>query len=204
MTTRSRKMTRVGWVLLPLVAFTVVVSILGTISMVFPYVPSRETLTFCHYVIPPFYFVWLFGALLWGTLRARRNPLEGVKAYQGGWSLPVFGTAFFAFVMGLLTPIVPAIPAKYFAKTTINIPVTVDRLSGFQATYDYWTWIYFRHDGHVNRFNRFMWTRGDPIMQSLKHGDCIELHGRQWPLGLYVDSISKSNACHSTSDTRAQ
>ena len=32
-------------------------------------------------------------------------------------------------------------------------------------------------------------------MSGLKRGDCIELHAREWPLGFYVDSISRS-ACH--------
>ena len=40
-----------------------------------------------------------------------------------------------------------------------------------------------------------MWERSDPIMSGLKRGDCIELHAREWPLGFYVDSISRS-ACH--------
>lgn len=202
MAARSPKITSVGWVLLPAFALTLPVSILGLISMFVPYVPSRETSTFCHYVITPVYFVWLFGAALFGILRARRNPQDGVEVHQDGWLLKlVLGAALFAFGMGWFAAIIPAIPAKFFARTRVNIPVTVDRLDGFQGTYDYWTWIYFKHDGHVNRF---MWTRSDALMQSLKHGDCIELHGRQWPLGLYVDSISRLSACYSTSQNRGQ
>lgn len=190
-----------SWVAIFLVTMALLGVVLSLISMFFPYAPSRRALIFCHYALPILVFlVFVFPGLI-RVIRIRSDPRRNKRVYEGNLLIPIIVGALMSMMLAWIMPPVPGILAKFFAKTRVNIPVTVDRLDGFQGTYDYWTWIYFKHDGHVNRF---MWTRSNALMQSLKHGDCIELHGRQWPLGLYVDSISRSNACYSTSDPQAQ
>lgn len=170
-------------------------AVLVVISMFFPYDPSQKARSFCDYALPPILFVLLVGPGLVRNLRARRDPTGETKAYEGNWLKPVLAGALLAIAWGIVMAVVPAIPAKYFAQKKVAIPVTVDSTDGFLGEYDYFTWIHFERDGVASKF---MWTRADPLLPTLKHGDCIELHGREWSLGLYVDSISRSSACQSS------
>lgn len=191
MTKRKRRIGGLAWFAVLVAATLLFGSILALISMFFPYAPSHETRTFCRYVLPPILFLLLLGLALLGSLHSRRDPTCKEK-FQGNWLKLILASALASVAWAWMMTIVPAIPAKFFAEEKVDIPVTVDSLDGLRIDYDYWTWIHFEQNGVVNKF---MWTRSDPVMRSLKRGDCIELHGRNWALGLYVDSISRSHAC---------
>ena len=180
------------WTVAAVILIGLLSAVLALISMFFPYVSSQGAKSFCDYVLPPLFFVLLVVPGVVGNLRARRDLTGKTKAYEGNWLKPLFATVLISIIWGVVMPAVPAIPAKYFAQNKVDIPVTVNSTDGFLGVYDYWTWVHFERNGAASKF---MWTRADPLLPALKHGDCVELHGREWPLGLYVDSITRSTAC---------
>lgn len=197
MTRRTWSIGWSGWIAVSGVVLFLFSAIFGLISMLLPYIASRGSQIFCLYILPPIIFMMLFGVVLIGRYRAHHDPTGKLKAYEGSWFRLVLGLLIMAFGWSLMISLALAIPTNIFAKNTINVPVMVRNLNGFRLNYDYWTWISFDRNGSTERF---MWTRADPLMRRLKPGDCIMLHARKWPLGIYVDSISRSNACQSPSE----
>lgn len=189
----------IGWpmsLFMGLLAIVVVSALLTLPSMLFPYIVAPSYRWFCHFVLTPICFVVFVSSMMCTVYRAHRDSSAKVKSMPGGWlgwlKAVIFCTvASFAFGW-MFVLVVPAIPSKIFAQTKVDIPVMIDHLDGLRLNYDYWTWIYFYKNG---RTDRFMWTRANSLLSTLKHGDCIVLHARKWPLGAYVDSISRSNAC---------
>lgn len=190
--TKKRRIGWLGWTALSVGTIFLLSSVLALISMLFPYVPSQRSQGFCHYVLPPIFFLILLGLVLIGNYRAHHDPGGKTKAYQGSWLKLILFVVLIPIAWGWMMVVVPAIPAKFFAQKKINFVVTVNRLDGLRLNDGYWTWIYFDQGSATNRF---MWTRSDPLLSTLKHGDCIMLYAREWSLGMYVDSISRSTAC---------
>lgn len=185
--------TRSVWPQLVILGIIAASGVLALPSMLFPYMASANYKWFCHFILAPATFLILFVSFI-GSVYKNRN-YKYVKnisicklLFRGAFASVVFSTCW----AWLLMLIVPAIPSKYLAKKSENISVVVNHLDGFRLDYDYYTWIYFDRNGAKGRF---MWTRADPIMQNLKRGDCIVVHAREWPLGVYVDSIGRSHAC---------
>jgi len=204
MTKRKARLGWPVWLFLVLLAAAVISALLTLPAMLLPYMASIRYKWICHFVLAPVFFTLFIVAVLCTVHRAHRDPHAKVKKIKGGWVgwIKVLGFCALASLAWawIFMIIVPAIPSKFFARTKIDIPVTVNHLEGFRLNYDHWTWIYFDKGDHTDRF---MWTRSDPLLSKLEHGDCIMLHAREWPLGLYVDSISRSNACRSSSEAES-
>ena len=184
-----------------MMAIMAVSAFLALPSMLFPYIASANYKWFCTFVLAPATFVILYSSLLYAVYKNRN--IESITRIPLGSTLiwgAVGGVAFSAAWACMFMLLVPAIPSEFLAKQTINIPVTVDHLEGFRLNYDHHTWIYF-DDGMAT--GRFMWARSDPIMRTLKRGNCIVLHARKWPLGVYVDSIARSSSCPNTATANA-
>lgn len=204
----TRLKQRVGWsvwLFMGLLAIVVISALLTLPAILFPYMASPNYKWFCHFVLTPICFVLFVFSVLCTVYYAHRDPAAKVKAMPGGWVGWLKTMAFCVivpFAFGWMFMIIAsAIPSKFFAHKAVDFSVTVDHLEGFRLDTDYWTWIYFDHDSGTNRF---MWTRSDPLLSKLKHGDCIMLHTREWPLGIYVDSISRSNACPNPSGAKSE
>lgn len=163
-------------------------SVLAVISMFFPYIPSHGVSSFCYYVLPFVLFLLLGGVGLVGNVVAKQS---GGHSFHGGWLGPVLSGAILSILWSLMILQALAIPTKYLANQVTDMPVVVNKLSGFRAIYSHFVWIYYRKNGLVGKF---MWTRTE-LVDSMKEGDCINLHGRRWLSGFYVDSISRANSC---------
>jgi hypothetical protein len=112
-------------------------------------------------------------------------------AFQGNLIGPVLSGAIFSILWALMVSVITAIPTKYFADHTIDTRVVVDKVSGFRISYGNYIWVHYKQ-GDSN--GKFMWTRAK-LAEPMKSGDCINLRGRKWSFGFYVDSISKSSGC---------
>jgi hypothetical protein len=194
-----------GWPMLTMLTLMVIILVFALLtlpSMLLPYMASPHYKRFCYFVLAPVSYIIFFGISLCIVYRARNTPKVKRLSLSRVLLVRVFGSAFFIIPWACMCMlIVPAIPSKFFARKVVDFPVTVDHLEGFRLDTDYWTWIYFDQGGDINRF---MWTRADLLLSKLKHGDCIMLHAREWPLGIYVDSISRSNACQSSSEAESR
>jgi len=166
--------------------------ITSAVSTFVPYVPSVTVKLFFSYVLP-LIFLLLYVLLLIYTARGvKAGRFKQPKGYEKPNTLLLAVVAVaVCWVTSFVFNTLPAFPTKLFANHQISIPVRVDHLDGFRADHGYWVWVNF-YDG--DKKGHVMWTWSDPLMDQLKHGDCIELHGREWPLGIYVDSISRSTA----------
>lgn len=184
------------WLFMVLLAIVVISALLTLPAMILPYMASSNYKWFCHFVLTPICFVLFVFSVLYTVHRAHRDPYAKIKTMPGGWGGWLKTMVFcviISFAFGwIFILIATAIPSKFFAQTKVDIPVVTDHLEGFRLDTDYWTWIYFDKDG---RTGRVMWARSSPLLSTLKKGDCIMLHAREWPLGTYVDSISRSTAC---------
>lgn len=163
------------------------------VSTFVPYVPSAAVKSFFLYVLPVIFLLFYIALLIYTARGLKAGRFEQPKGYQkpNALLLAVVAVAV-CWMMSFVFRTLPAYPTKIFASRRIDIPVHVDHLDGFRADHLYWVWVNFYID---DKKGDFMWTWTDPLMDHLKHGDCIELHGRKWLLGLYVDSISRSSAC---------
>jgi hypothetical protein len=164
--------------------------------MLLPYVPSHRATIIFVFVVPIAVFCIVFGLGLGGNYMAKRYP------NQRGYGTPIYPlkiipAALLVAVGFGFAILLAALPTKWFAHTRVDIPVEVVRLSGFRREFDYRTWIEFKPSARLGDWftDQFMWNRPDLEVQDVRPGDCIMLHGRAWALGVYVDSISKSNAC---------
>ena len=171
----------------------VICTITGVISIFFPFAPSQGFSEFCEYLLPIICFPLLMGPMIWGRI-FQSNRYNLPPATRRWWLTLIFGGVYFSYAWALMIEFSAAIPTRYISSKQVDTHVTIDDITGLIYTYDNWTWITFRHGGSTSKF---MWERSDPVMNGLRRGDCIGLHGREWPLGLYVDSITRSNACHS-------
>ena len=185
--------TRSVWPQLVILGVMAASGLLALPSMLFPYIASANYKWFCHFILAPATFLILYASFIISVHKNRnakyvKNISIGNLLFRGAFA----SAAFSALWAWLLMLIIPAIPSKYLAEKAENISAVVNHFDGFRLDYDYYTWIYFDRDGHEERF---MWTRADRIMQKLKRGDCIVIHAREWPLGVYVDSIGRSHAC---------
>jgi hypothetical protein len=149
-------------------------------------------------VLPIAVFCVIFGLGLVGNYMSKRYP------NQRGYGTPIHPLKIIpaALLVALgfgFAILLAALPTKWFAQTQANIPVKVVRLSGFRREFDYRTWIEFKPNPRLGDWfaDQFMWNRPDLEAQHIQRGDCIVLHGREWALGMYVDSISKLKACPS-------
>lgn len=176
------------------VASVLVIWLLGLIFIVIgiflPFVPSLGAEILFRVVVPSMTFL----ALSWSVLNiARKRSLHSDNG-EGDRSVPkvILSIALLSFGWGWGAALIPCLPTMLFAKEKISFPVTIVKLDGLRLEHDYWTWIYYKTK---KGSDKFMWTRSDPLMQNLAPGDCIMLHARKWPMGMYVDSISFSVAC---------
>jgi hypothetical protein len=181
------------WPLLVMAGVVILSAFLSLPSMLFPYIASHRYVWFCHYVLAPSSFILVFASLLCSAYVNRH--IEAIRSISLGSTLLrcTVGGAFisvpWAFMFML---IVPAIPSELFAERAVSIPVKFDHLESFRGVYGYHIWIYFSTS---NDSGRFMWHSSDPIIRTIKHGSCVVLHAREWPLGAYVDAISESSTC---------
>ena len=177
------------------IIFVLISLVMAGVSMFYAYIPTQTVRSVFHLWLPIVFALFSLWLVLYGRWYREHKSLKAdVKVYaeQPNPFFMFFAMTALLYVYSLLFGNIFAIPTKIFSNRLSNIDVTVDHLDGFRANHGYWVWVEYHHNSAANKF---MWKWSDPLMDQLKHGDCIMLHVRRWPLGIYVDSISRSNVC---------